>query len=290
MSGSAWLRLARVSNLPTVWTNGLAGMVLAGGRPGVVLALVVLLALSLLYTGGMILNDAFDHAIDARQRPQRPIPSGAVALETAFAAGFALLLLGVALVLLAAHGLAPASGWPPVLAGLALAAAIVLYDWHHKGNPVSPVLMGLCRLLAYVVAGCAAVAAPAAALWLVALCGACHVVGLTYIARQESLARLEALWPLGLLAVPLLYGLWLAAGGGLAVALFPAFAACVGLALLWLWRRRPGDVGRAVVTMIAAIALLDGLFLAAAGRTDLAVAAALCFVATLALQRWVRGT
>jgi 4-hydroxybenzoate polyprenyltransferase len=290
MSGSPWLRLARVSNLPTVWTNGLAGMVLAGAEPGIGRALLLLVALSLFYTGGMILNDAFDHRIDARERPGRPIPSGAVAVEAAFATGFLLLLLGLALVLLAAQAMAPATGWPPLLAGMALAVAIVLYDWHHKANPLSPLMMALCRLLAYLVAGYAAAVTVAPGLWLVALVGACHVTGLTYIARQETLARLEHLWPLAPLAVPLLYGLWLATGGALAAALWLGLAACVALALFWLRRRGAGDVGRAVVTMIAAIALLDGLFLAAAGRADLALVAGLCFAATLALQRWVRGT
>jgi 4-hydroxybenzoate polyprenyltransferase len=211
-------------------------------------------------------------------------------LETVFAAGFEALLLGLTLVLLAAHAFPPETGWPPLLAGLALAAAIVLYDWHHKGNRLSPVLMAACRLLAYLVAGYAAAATVAPGLWLVALAGGCHVVGLTYVARQEDLSRRENLWPLALLAVPLLYGLWLALGGLLQAALWLGFAASVGIALRWLRRRGPGDVGRAVVTMIAAIALLDALFLASAGRADLAVAAVLCFAATLALQRWVRGT
>ena len=30
------------------------------------------------YIGGMYLNDAFDRDIDARERPERPIPSGHV--------------------------------------------------------------------------------------------------------------------------------------------------------------------------------------------------------------------
>jgi 4-hydroxybenzoate polyprenyltransferase len=290
MSGSPWLRLARISNLPTVWTNVLAGMVMAGAGMDAGRTLVLLLALSLLYTGGMLLNDAFDSGIDEVERPQRPIPSGEVVLETVFAAGFAALLLGLALVLLAAYAFAPVTGWPPVLAGLALAAAILLYDWHHKGNRLSPVLMATCRLLAYLVAGYTAAVTVAPELWLVALAGGCHVVGLTYVARQENLSRRENLWPLALLAVPLLYGLWLAVGGLLQMALWLGFAASVGVALQWLRRRGPGDVGRAVVTMIAAIALLDALFLASAGRAGLAVVAVLCFLATLALQRWVRGT
>ena len=59
------LRLGRVSNLPTVWTNVLAGGILAGADPAHPLVLVPLLAASLLYVGGMYLNDAFDAEIDA---------------------------------------------------------------------------------------------------------------------------------------------------------------------------------------------------------------------------------
>ena len=93
---TAYLRLGRVSNLPTVWTNVLAGAVLAGratvgpGRAGRSLAL----ALSLFYVGGMYLNDAFDREIDARERPERPIPSGRIGAGEVFALGFGLLGAG----------------------------------------------------------------------------------------------------------------------------------------------------------------------------------------------------
>ena len=45
--------------------------------------------------------------------------------------------------------------WRPVVAGVALAAAIVFYNWHHKNNPLSPFVMGLCRMLVYVTAALA---------------------------------------------------------------------------------------------------------------------------------------
>ena len=46
--------------------------------------------------------------------------------------------------------------WRAGLVGMILAGAIVLYDWHHKGNRLSPVLMGMCRVLVYIGAGFAA--------------------------------------------------------------------------------------------------------------------------------------
>ncbi|HET6467356.1 MAG TPA: UbiA family prenyltransferase [Geminicoccaceae bacterium] len=291
--GLSWLtalRLARVSNLPTVWTNVLAGVVLAGGEAWSTGTLLLILALSLLYSAGMYLNDAFDHEIDAAERPGRPIPSGAAALNTVFFLGFALLLGGLVVLVPTGYLFAETTGWRPLLSGLALAAAILFYDWHHKRNPLSPVFMALCRLLAYLTAGYAVTATPPAALYLGAVAGFAHIVGLTYAARQENLAEVGNLWPLAVLAVPLGYGLWLASGGIVALLLWLALAACVGFAVHRLRRRSPGDVPQAVVTLIAATALLDGVLVSGAGRPELGALAGAAFALTLLLQRWVRGT
>ena len=99
------LRLGRVSNLPTVWTNVAAGMALSGAGLAVEILAGVALAMSLFYVGGMYLNDAFDRDIDARERPERPIPSGLVPAATVFQIGFALLAAGW--LILAAIGYGP---------------------------------------------------------------------------------------------------------------------------------------------------------------------------------------
>lgn len=70
------LRLGRISNLPTVWTNVLVGVLLTGAALGDARLPLLMLALSLFYVGGMFLNDAFDREFDAQHRPDRPIPSG----------------------------------------------------------------------------------------------------------------------------------------------------------------------------------------------------------------------
>src|SRR5919206_5170200 len=81
------LRLGRVSNLPTVWTDVLAGTALAGGDPLSGRTALALAAMTLFYIGGMFLNDAFDRAIDARERPSRPIPAGEISAVAAFIHG-----------------------------------------------------------------------------------------------------------------------------------------------------------------------------------------------------------
>ena len=66
MNIATFLRLGRVSNLPTVWSNALAGAALAGAWPPDGRLVPLLAAMTLAYTGGMFLNDAFDRDIDAR--------------------------------------------------------------------------------------------------------------------------------------------------------------------------------------------------------------------------------
>src|SRR3954466_334869 len=136
------LVLGRVSNLPTVWSNCLAGWWLGGG--GKTEALPFLLCgASLIYIGGMFLNDAFDVEFDRQHRKERPIPSGGIALDAVWRWGFAGLALGAVCLL-----------WPGKLTGglgLLLVFSVLLYDAVHKLIAFSPVLMGLCRFLLYVI-------------------------------------------------------------------------------------------------------------------------------------------
>jgi 4-hydroxybenzoate polyprenyltransferase len=276
------LRLGRVSNLPTVWTNTLAGAVLAGaGGFGAEFALM-LLAFSLFYTGGMFLNDAFDAPFDARQRPERPIPSGEIGARAVFSWGYGLMALGI--VLLAWFGIAPA------LAGLTLAVAITFYDWHHKQNVFGPVVMGLCRVLVYVGAGLCTTLALPDALWIGAALMLCYLIGLTYVAKQENLGKAENLWPLLFLAAPVAYGAWLAAAQYAVAPFWLLFTGWMLVALWFLRRRAKGDIPRAVVSLIAGISLLDALLIAGAGSSALAGLALAGFGVTLFLQRYVSGT
>jgi 4-hydroxybenzoate polyprenyltransferase len=289
MSLAVALRLGRVSNLPTVWSNVLTGAVLAGSAATPATVIACLLAMSLLYTAGMFLNDAFDRDIDARQRPQRPIPSGQVSAQSVFGWGFALMALALIVLLAAGYALAGGHGWRAAAGGAALGAAIVLYDWHHKNNPLSPLLMGLCRLLVYVTAGVAvagSVAAPLAAAGAMLLC---YLIGLTYAAKQEGFARVRSWWPLALLAVPALYTLPDAHSSLTALACYAAFVAWTLFAVSHLMRT-PANVPRAVVCLIAGICLLDAVLIAAQGQSTLAWLATFGFALTLALQRWVKGT
>ena len=201
------LKLGRVSNLPTVWTNAIAGIVLAGGVVGDVRTLPLIIALSLFYIGGMFLNDAFDADIDARERPERPIPAGQISRKAVFRSGYGMLAGGVLLLLWSGMGLAGGTGVWPALSGLILAVLIVIYNRDHKGNPLSPLIMGLCRIFVYVTAGISFVVLLGPLLWIGAGLLLAYLIGLTYVAKQENLGRVENMWPLLFLGAPIGFGI-----------------------------------------------------------------------------------
>ena len=290
MSWSVYLRLGRVSNLPTVWTNVLAGVVLTGIFVAAGPLLLLALALSLFYIGGMYLNDAFDRAIDARERPERPIPAGLVRATTVFATGYGLLVAGLVALAAEAAWVGPGRDWPAILSGLALGGLIIFYDARHKANPWSPLLMGLCRVLVYVTAAFAV----AGHLEPPVLAGAAvllsYLIGLTYVAKQENLAEFRNLWPLLFIGAPFVYGFPALAAGPIGAALYLGLLAWVGYAISLLVRRGRVNIPRAVVSFIAGISLLDGLLIAGAGAPGAAVCGVGGFGLTLVLQRYVRGT
>ena len=92
------LVLGRVASLPTVWSNCLAGWWLGGGGNYWKLPFL-LLGASLLYTGGALLNDAFDADSDRQRRPDRPISSGKISLHLVWRLGFSHLVAGIFLLL-----------------------------------------------------------------------------------------------------------------------------------------------------------------------------------------------
>jgi 4-hydroxybenzoate polyprenyltransferase len=297
MNLRAWLVLSRASNLPTVWSSVLAGWLAAVYWDGASSSLSLdprmvdysrpasapilfgplawlLLAVSAIYVGGMILNDAFDAAWDAEHRPARPIPSGAVSRAAALLAGFGLMAAGAAgVIAVRALTFADAAGVAAVaVLAFALIAGVLVYNRWHKGVVWAPIVMGLCRALLPVIGAAIAgegflhtlgtgqgfyLLLAAATLWG-------HTFALTWVARHEATAGTPpgwTAWALYIVPLPL--------------ALFAAFSsmgsgiwAWVALALfvVWIWishRRHPlpsGVPGR-VSDQLAAFPFLDYLIL-----------------------------
>jgi 4-hydroxybenzoate polyprenyltransferase len=153
--------------------------------------LLLVAASTLLYAGGVVLNDVCDVDLDRNERPDRPIPSGRILLRTATGLAGLLLGLGVLLTWLvplcggSAHG-GVLEQCRPGLIGTLLAGCIVLYDTYLKRTWLGPVGMGACRSL-NVLLGMSVLVGPFhAEHWLVAGAIGTYIMGLTWLARNEA--------------------------------------------------------------------------------------------------------
>jgi 4-hydroxybenzoate polyprenyltransferase len=326
----AWLVLTRGSNLPTVWSNLVAGWLLGyvytdrfPWATGLLVSLFgLLLGVSLIYVGGMILNDAFDARWDAERRSTRPIPAGLVSARSAFIVGCLALAFG------AWAAIAASLGGHRAITGVLVAlliAGVLVYDRWHKGVSWAPAVMGLCRALLpligfFAVGGLidgphfrgwnlVALLAHPCVLWLLTF-------SITLVARHEAGPGTPprwAEWLLYLVPVPLVLGQFLPDVNGIIA------APVVGCLLFWAWvffsdRRHPlpAGVGRRVADRLAAFPLVDfaaaGIFYYYVGymragtegsvEVGWAVFASRlvwimpfgCFGLTLLLRRWIPTT
>ncbi len=181
----AWRQLLRLGNVFTAASNVIAGFLIVAGRWEPMPLLAALAAASAcLYAAGMVLNDAFDAELDARERPERPIPSGRVRRSVAFGVGWTLLAAG-----LGWSGLATALSRQaaPLVVACCLALMIMMYDGGLKGTWAGPWAMGWCRTLNVLLGGClAAGASQWLAVGMYALCVGLYTVGLTMVASREA--------------------------------------------------------------------------------------------------------
>ena len=156
--GRAYLLLARVSNLPTVWSNVLAGLVAGSAiqdsnmQPAT-LALLLLSA-SAFYTGGMFLNDAFDAPFDSARASRAADASRRRGAHRGVCGRRRAARTGARAAVVERSAL---------LAGVAARRRHRLLRLPAQGQPVAPLVMGACRGLVYLMAAgdrCAVGGAP----------------------------------------------------------------------------------------------------------------------------------
>ncbi len=279
----ALLALSRVSHLPTVWSNCLAGWWL-GGQGNQAKLPFLFLGVSALYTGGMFLNDAFDADFDRQRRAERPIPSGAISLAAVWCWGLGWLGLGA--LCLAAVGRATGA------LSVVLLLCILIYDATHKAVTASPWLMGVCRFWVYVIAGSAGTTGVnGEPIW----CGlglAFYVAGLGYLARHESSRGRVPYWPLALLAMPVVFAMLMNVAEYRLPALWLSLVLVLWIALRarTIFQAAEANVGHIVSGLSAGIVLVDWLAVAPVCPRGLGFAFLILFGATLALQRLVPAT
>lgn len=309
----AYLQLARISNLPTVFSNVLVGAALAPVAAPLdwTLVFAAILVVSLFYIGGMALNDLLDRQIDIRERPHRPIPSGALTVGEAKAFTALCFVLGINILFF----------WIPnaLVPGILLIAAIKLYNFFHKRWSGSLIFMGLCRALVYFVAATAVAsnefmrvldghlfsrimnttvaenslaAEGTAKLLFCATLLALYIIALTLVAQKEVSGGLG-------------FRRWLAA----ALVLIPLPALCLMPIFDWRWTllaalifavwlvrsarfiwQSPPKVVPAVLGWLAGISLLDAFFLTFTPFPWLSLIALACFAVTVWGHRRIAGT
>ena len=184
----AYLRLVRLPTVFTALADIFLGFLLThrtlisdDGPNPLPMFLLLCAASAGLYLSGMVFNDYFDRLIDAQERPNRPIPSGAISPVSAFRLGAGLMLIGV--------GSAACVGIPSLLVAGLLCVLIVGYDGSLKKTPLGPVVMGSCRV-GNVLLGASAVPSVGEVFQQpqlpIALGLGAYIVGVTLFARQEA--------------------------------------------------------------------------------------------------------
>lgn len=187
----SWLQLIRIPNIFTVPGDILAGhaAVTAFTDFSLYKFLMLCLASALLYCGGLVLNDCFDYEEDLRERPKRPLPSGAISLQEAYAGW----LIMTAASLLICRILSPVS----FKIALSIVILVILYNGPARKFPkVAFLVMGLCRGFNILLGASTAWESENMALNVspVFITETLYILAVTYIAYNETRKLPKQIW------------------------------------------------------------------------------------------------
>ncbi len=176
------------------------------------------------------------------------------------------------------------------LFAILLAICILIYNAIHKIVVLAPTMMGLCRFLVYLTAASAVGPVPGEVVWK-GLALACYVVGLSYLARKESVPTQMQYWPTVLLLAPIcVAGLFDDGADGMAAVICSIILVVWAVwTLLQTFGKEHPNIGQAVSGLLAGIALVD--LLAAANFSHFATLLFPgFFILAVALQRYIPAT
>ncbi len=298
----AYLRLLRLPTVFTALADIFLGFLLThptlttdeGPNPLPVF-LLLCAASAGLYLSGMVFNDYFDRSIDAEERPNRPIPSGAISPAAALRLSAALMLVG----------LATAAAVGPLSLGIAVAVcvSILAYDGGLKKTWLGPLVMGACRS-GNVLLGASAVGSlfefVSTSRWPIAICLGIYIAGVTLFARQEAttsrrtaLAGAAGVINSGVVGLAMFVN-----ANGLMPHRLPALG-ILAMILFTLDRRlavaiaqpSPQHVQLAVKVLLLSLVMLDAtLIYAFNGHVELAMATVALLIPAVGLSRLVAMT
>ena len=309
----AFLQLLRIPNVFTAIADVCMGYFFVAGLgtgdwPGL---FTLCLASSCLYLSGMVFNDVFDLQVDAKERPDRPIPSGRVSKNTAWALAIGLMLTGILLALAGGFYFAAphVTGTRTGVVAILLATAVLLYDSVMKHSVLlGPVTMGSCRTLNVLLGMSggsmmidASILGFNTAQWFVAGGIGTYIAGVTWFARSEATASSR---------VPLGFGVAVMVLGVSMLALFPRFGVPVRFANQMVWpmllllvmfsvvRRcllaianpNPVNVQAGVKLCIFSLIVLDAAVTLAVRGPWYGIAVLSLLIPSVVLGRWIYST
>ncbi|WP_297068761.1 geranylgeranylglycerol-phosphate geranylgeranyltransferase [Thermococcus sp.] len=128
MEAKAFVEITRPHNCLLAGLVGLLGSIVAVGHfPNVKISVLVFLVVAIGCSAGNTINDYFDYEIDRVNRPERPLPRGAMTRKTAL--WYAVLLFAVGL------GLAMLINSYALVLALVAYSAMFIYAWRLKPMP-----------------------------------------------------------------------------------------------------------------------------------------------------------
>ncbi|MEH2421452.1 MAG: UbiA-like protein EboC [Nostoc sp.] len=264
-----YLELIRPANIVTAWADILVGFAASGS--GIIFIKLIngeasfailislawlLLATTGLYGGGIVFNDVFDAELDAKERPNRAIPSGRVSRQNASLLGSILFAIGI----IAAFQVS----WLSAAIAIFIALASLLYDALAKHHPFfGPLNMGLCRG-SNLLLGVSAVPAIIGERWYLALIPILYIAAITAISQGEVHGGKQITGVLALLLIAIVLTAVLALGflgEYTAIAALP-FAALLAIRILPNFikaAREPvaGNIQTAVKVGVLSLIVLD---------------------------------
>ena len=299
-----WLQLFRAPNLLTVPGDPLAGYLLASFGLIEDRIWFAIGASCCFYAGGLLLNDLADLPEDRRERPSRPLPSGAASVRA----------VAVVLALLFAAGL-----WlcwqvdiVTFATGGALLLAIVAYNCGSKRLAgIGALNMGLCRGLSMMLGATAVphgdltyrliAAGRLDHVLIPAVIVTAYIAAVTHLARFETQPRIPRLakWlPLAVLALGAFAFLRRLDDSGV-ISSAPLFVIVLACALQVAWRLDrdpaapvPPEIGKLIRLLLlvqssycASVAALGAFFGNTVGYTSTVILLAL-WPASRLLSRW----
>lgn len=189
-----FLKLVRPANIITAWSNILVGAAIAYGTLNeeslpmfdfinyfnfdIVLLII---STSGLYGGGIVMNDYFDANLDAKERPERPIPKGLISKKNAL--NFAIILYTIGVI--SAFCVNIVSG----IIACSLVGLTLIYNTFSKHNSfLGPLNMGICRAVNWLLGmSICSTFFSSFLLWLII--PLLYIFGITLVSRSEVIGE-----------------------------------------------------------------------------------------------------